>query len=117
MIGARTKPLVELLLGLGGPLIWVAHFTALYGGATLSCLEPRSTGGAFHTFALASTVLCIMTVGALVIWQGARVGDRNGDGTRFLRAISMLLGAAAILAIAWGAMPVLFLSSCSPAAG
>ena len=39
----------------------------------------------------------------------------QADGGRFLRAISIVLGSAGLLAIVWGTLPVLMLPSCSGA--
>ena len=120
-VRAHTGTIAELLLCLGGPLLWAAQFYALYGAATLACLkrtEPHSAS--FFAFAVASTLLTLLAVAGLGAWQVARRGHlaqagAEVDGARFLRAISIVLGAAAALAILWGTLPVLVLSSCSGA--
>ncbi len=117
-----TSTVSELLLCLGGPLIWAAHFFVMYGAGTLACLNSTARHSMpFYAFALAFTLVAILAVLASMAWQVARASRRetSGDqteGRRFLRAISIILGSAALLAIAWATLPVLMLPSCAGAA-
>jgi hypothetical protein len=118
----QTSAVAELLLCFAGPLLWALHLFVLYGGVTLACLSttaPNST--AFQAFALVTTLLAVAAIAALIGWQLARMGRYAGaghrvDGARFLRAISILLALAGLLAIVWGVLPVLVLPTCPAAA-
>lgn len=118
----NMSPVSELLLCLNGPLIWAAHFFVLYGAGTLACLDSTARHGMpFNVFALTFTFVAILAVLGLTALQVARAGRREPpgdqtDGRRFLRAISIFMGFAALLAIAWATLPVLMLPSCSAAA-
>lgn len=119
-VETRTNTVAELLLCLGGPLVWATHLFVLYGAGTLACLNTTARHSAsFYAFALAFSVAAILAVLALIAWQVGRARQRNtsdqADGSRFLRAISIILGAAGLLAIVWGTLPVLMLPSCSGA--
>lgn len=120
-VDTRTSTVAELLLCLGGPLIWATHLFVLYGASTLACLNTTARHSAsFYAFALAFTLMAILAVLALMAWQAARARIRDtprdqADGGRFLRAISIVLGSAGLLAIVWGTLPVLMLPSCSGA--
>lgn len=115
----NTNPVSELLLCLGGPIIWAVHFFVMYGASTLACLNSSARHSTpFFVFAFSLTLVAIFAVLGLTAWQVARASHRETsgdqtDGRRFLRTISILLGSATLLAIAWATLPLLMLPSCS----
>ena len=119
---AHTRTVGELLLCLGGPMVWAAHLFGLYGAETLACLNSAARHStAFHAFATAYTLAAVATVLGLMAWQAVR-GWRRGaahhqaDGALFLRSVSIVLGCAALVAISWSTLPTLMLPSCAAAA-
>ena len=117
----RMSAAFELILCLGGPLIWAMHLFILYGAATLACLDVTCSQNASYVFfAMALTVMAMIAVAGLMVWQSARARQANAgdpaDGSRFLRVMSIMLGNAALLPILWGALPVLMLPTCSQGA-
>lgn len=120
-VRTHKSTVAELLLCLGGPLIWAVQFFALYGAATLACLNTTATHSTlFFTFAVAVTLVALLAVAGLTAWQVSRMGrlataGAQVEGARFLRAISVVLGGAALLAIVWGTLPVLVLPTCAGA--
>jgi hypothetical protein len=120
-VSSRTSTATELILCLGAPLIWAVHLFILYGGATLACLDAAAGRNASYvSFAMALTIMAMVVVAGLMAWQSARARQPNAgdpaDGSRFLRVTSIMLGAAALLAIFWGALSVLMLPTCSQGA-
>jgi hypothetical protein len=118
---AHLSTVAELLLCLSGPLIWAAQFFVLYGAVTLACLNTAAPLNAtFFAFAVAVTLVTLLAVAGLTAWQVSRIGRQaragaEADGARFLRAVSIGLGGAAVLAILWGTLPLLVLPACAGA--
>jgi hypothetical protein len=116
-----TSTIAELLLWLGGPLIWAAHFAIMYGAETLFCLYNAGSGGAsFQAFAMVFTAGAIAMVLAVMAWQLVRESRFSGghgrrEGASFLRKTSVILGLAALVAMLWAAVPPAMLSPCSTA--
>jgi hypothetical protein len=111
----RVSTLTELLLCLGGPIVWALHLFGLYGGATLACLPTTTEHFAFARIAETLTIASVATVLGLMAWQAQRrrsQGADHLDGTRFLRLVSLILGSTALVAIAWSTVPVLVLPPC-----
>jgi hypothetical protein len=118
----RTSHVGETLLFFGGPLIWAAHFFAVYGAETLFCMSATARRSAeFSSYALLGTLIAILALLVLLTRQLVQVGRSaaevdEGEGTRFLRHGSILVATAALLALVWSAIPVIFLAACSAAA-
>jgi hypothetical protein len=110
-----------LLLILGGPLIWAVHFSIMYGAVTLLCKSASVDNSArFLIFATLGTLIAIAALLTLLARQLIEAGrERTGtdarDGSRFLRRSSVLLAAAALLAVVWSTFPVIMLPACSGA--
>jgi hypothetical protein len=121
-MSAPARTVGELLLCLGGPIMWAAHLFGLYGTETLACLDSAARhSAAFQAFATAYTLAAVVTVLGLMAWQAMRgrrrsAAQHQGDGALFLRSVSIVLGCAALVAIAWSALPIYMLPSCAPAA-
>ncbi len=119
---AMTRTVTQLLLCVAGPLIWAGHFSVMYGAQTLFCMSAVANDGrSFHPYAITFTAAAILTLTALLTSQLIEAGRRSNsadrsDVTQFLRTISIILGAGALLAVVWSAMAAGVLPACSIAA-
>ena len=115
-----TNPVSQCLNLLAGPLIWAAHFFVMYGAATLICSSTSGRNGAlFLPFAMLCTAIALATLLNLIAGQLIRLSHQEPhsdqpDGSRFLQRGSIILGAAAVLAVLWSAVPAVMLA-CSGA--
>jgi hypothetical protein len=111
----RASAPTELLLCLGGPIVWALHLFGLYGGATLACLPTTTQHIAFASLAKTLTLASVLAVLGLMMWQAKRRWPRGADhvaATRFLGSVSLVLSGTALVAIVWSAVPVLLLRPC-----
>jgi hypothetical protein len=94
------------LLLLGGPLIWGAHFMAIYLITSAAYVGAHSPGGATR---VAVGVLSVVAIAAasLLILRAARSREANHA---FWRAIAIAGSVLAIIAILWQTLPVLALA-------
>jgi ABC-type xylose transport system permease subunit len=112
---ARARTLTELLLCLGGPIVWALHLFGLYGGATLACLPSTSDHIAFASFAENLTFISVAAVLGLIVWQAKRRWSQGADHLHafsFLRLVSLVLASTALVAIFWSSVPLLLLPRC-----
>jgi hypothetical protein len=118
-MNGRTNAVVECLQFVAGPLIWAAHFFAMYVAAALYCSSTSAGNGApFLTFAMLWTAITVAALLGLIAGQLTKAGRRapdadENDGSRFLQRGSIVLGAAALLAVVWSAVPTTMLAACS----
>lgn len=98
-----------------GPLIWAAHFLAIYGFAGLACARRLQyaewLGIGVVTWAVGALTLAAV---AAVLLPGARADYRQTprDSAGFIRWTGAALGLLSVLAIAWEALPVLLVPAC-----
>jgi len=94
------------LLLLAGPLVWAAHFLALYAIASVAAIQSHAhlwqRQGAILFVTLAA--LAILSV-ALVLVHRRSVDDLS----RFRRAISLTGITLAAISIVWQSLPALWL--------
>jgi hypothetical protein len=83
--------------------LWAAHFTAIYGAATLACA--RGFNDAIPPAIAIATILAACGCGWLMIvgWRHRRT---------FEAWLMAALAAMALLAILWEALPVLMVPPC-----
>lgn len=84
-----------------GPLLWLLHFTVLYGFNAIACA--RGFQGAVP-WAVAIATVVVGAGAALVVFQSRK---------QFIDWLAAGLGALALLAILWQALPVLMVSPCA----
>jgi hypothetical protein len=111
----RASALTELLLCLGGPIVWALHLFGLYGGATLACVPTTTDHIDLASLAATLTLTAVAAVLGLMLWQATRRWPQHAEhrgATRFLRRVSFVLGGIAIVAIVWSTVPVLLLYPC-----
>jgi hypothetical protein len=100
--------------------IWVADFTATYAFTVLIC---AGSGGRRHGLALVPIlggVLTLLSVAALgaIVWRALATGRaRTGaapeaEARRFGQGLALTAAALALAAVAWNAIPLLWLPPC-----
>jgi hypothetical protein len=102
----------------GGLLIWAADFLFVYVFAAVACarrfadaeiaglrLVPVATSLASIAASIATLVLILRAV------RRAHGGDYVDESSRFIQFLAIALGALALVAIAWTALPPLMLRS------
>jgi uncharacterized membrane protein YhaH (DUF805 family) len=130
---ARAFERDSLFAVIAGPLVWTAHFLALYIFTAIACAQ-----GFFHDEVLgvrvvllvggAITVLAVALIvdGIVISWRRWR--ERGADGApaplpphdsndpsssrRFIAYAGLLLSGIALIATVWETLPILFYGSC-----
>jgi hypothetical protein len=85
-----------------GPLLWLAHFTALYGVNSIACA--RGFPGAVPWVVAGATVVLGVAAAAVALKPLKK---------EFIGWLSAGLALLALLAILWQALPVLMVSPCA----
>ncbi|WP_334190384.1 hypothetical protein [Noviherbaspirillum sp.] len=114
------------LLIFSGPIIWAAHFVAIYGFTGVACARGSHHAewlgiGAVPWFIGISGLLAlaaIATIGALATRKGKRASqsDASGvpaEGHAFIGSMTIMLGLLAAIAIVWESLPVLLVPICA----
>jgi hypothetical protein len=110
---------IGLIAWLFGPLVWAAHFFVLYGIASFGCTPPEPTRqGAVRFIALILSALALSALIGFLAWHSFGTPRQDGEyfneGIRdFLRAISNALAALAIIGVAWTAIGVSLIHTCT----
>jgi hypothetical protein len=122
MSAAQTsiRSIKGLAFVLTGPVIWAAHFFALYATEGFLCGGgPWAAADAIRPISLTLTVIALAVLCIFVSWQalqGLRTKLATSIDAYIYRKISIGLAAIALLAVMWGALPALLLPTCMPAA-
>jgi len=102
-----------------GPLIWAAHFLAIYAFTALSCARNVATVGwlgvgSVTLFIVAATLAAaaalLVTIG-LAIRDGIRARTSPAP-TAFVHWLTAAIGSLVLLAVVWETLPVLVLPVC-----
>lgn len=102
-----------------GPLVWAAHFLAIYGFTALAC-ERNVTASAFGVgiviwFIGIATLLAVLALG-ITIWLAVREGRSSASlpaPFEFMRSLTLAIATLAMLAVVWEALPLIFLPICT----
>lgn len=106
----HVRSIGAILPLLAGPLIWAAHFFALYLTESYACQSMSS--GIVRAIALGGTLLGLAACfAAWTLLRSAQAGDNLLAG--FALPLTILSG----VAIAWTALPVVLLPACIVANG
>lgn len=93
------------LILLGGPLIWAAHFAAIYALASLSVVTDGEATQTARAAIIAVGVVLALAAGGL-LWFASRLhGEEPLD--QFWRLVSALGALIALVAIVWQTLPAL----------
>jgi hypothetical protein len=116
----RVRPLGDFLQLFTGPVVWFAHFVALYGAEALICTPGLAKPGVMTWVAAGATLAALAALAAfagLVLRRPAREPADSQGGARFLRAATLLLALLSAIAVVWVTFPAAVLPVCAPAAG
>lgn len=119
MTATRTHwELRDLLYVLIGPGIWAAHFFALYGLEAIACTLPATPPDGSLYVRIIGGVLTGIAAAALLwltawSWLTGQPAEEAGVGATFLRHITPLLAALALLAVLWAALALVLLPVCT----
>jgi len=99
----RATPTGTALLALIGPMIWAAHFFAVYLVEAVLCSPAVSANSAVHVAGVG------LTIGALVALLSVRRISKQGAWTAFARPLIDL----SIVAVVLTAIPFVMIASCA----
>lgn len=108
----------SFLLMFSGPIIWAAHFLAVYTVNGIACARPDAQpawlgANAALWFILGLSALAIAAIAWMILHvRATRTGDAAPDPARFMRATSVMAGLLAIGAIVAETVPVFIVPMC-----
>lgn len=98
-------------------LVWIAHFAFSYGLAAAQCSPVGMRPGGPDRLLLAATTLGAFSICALLAWRACHVlsahGRQQGGAAGLADRAALLLAVLALIAIAWGGMPLLLVAGCA----
>lgn len=105
----------NLLLMFAGPLIWAAHFLAIYVFNGVLCARPQWNvewaGMSLSSWGiLGAAVIAVLAI--TVILLRAHPHDMTADNRAFARWMALALSLLSMVAIVWETVPVLLLPAC-----
>ena len=102
-----------------GPLVWAAHFLAIYAFTAIACARHVAISafgvGAVAWFIGAVTAIAAAVLGvtiALALRDGRRPASR-APTAGFVHWLTAAIACLVLLAIVWEALPILFVPFCS----
>lgn len=106
----------NMLIMLAGPLIWAAHFLAIYVFTGIVCARPALQAewlgmNVAGWGTLAATIAAFIAMAAILL--RLHPGQTDQDNRRFIRWMSLALGLLSAIAIAWESVPVFLVPACS----
>jgi hypothetical protein len=120
---APPEARASLLALAAPPLAWAAHFLLSYGTAAVYCAKLAGAGGSLGAarWAITAYTAAALAVVAWLGWRGyllqrSSAGARHAGSVlaseRFLGFTALLLACLSELAIAYGALVILFVRDC-----
>jgi hypothetical protein len=119
MTARPARPIASMLLALAGPIVWLAHFFALYLAEAFLCTFPGpGSTMTLRTMAVVLTVLAtlVLSVAASGYASGFSGFDGSNPSSTHL-ALARPLALLSILAVLWTFVPAVLLPACTPGAG
>ncbi len=107
------QPAIILRLWVG-PLVWAAHFLAIYGFTALACA--RNAGVSVVVWFILAVTLFAGAVLGVTIGLALRDGRFSPSLTglaEFLHGLTITIASLVMLALVWEALPALFIPVCS----
>lgn len=104
----------DILLLFAGPLVWAAHFIAIYGLMGVACARaaPGVRWWGVDWAGWTVVAMGLVSVAVLVLWLRSRPATTLAHNRRFLRLSSLALAGLAMLAIGWETLAVFLIPSC-----
>jgi hypothetical protein len=104
------------LLMFSGPIIWAAHFFAIYGVTGLACARQFAHeewfGVSIVLWTIGAITLAALAAILLIVFKAASVKTARDDA-RFIQWITAGLGLFSIVAIFWEITPAALLPICA----
>jgi hypothetical protein len=98
-------------------LVWIVHFAFSYGLAAAQCSPVGMRPGGPDRLVLAASTLGAFALCALLAWRACRTLSRHrrqeGRAAGLADRAALLLALLALIAIAWGGMPLLLVAGCA----
>jgi hypothetical protein len=94
-------------------LVWIAHFAFSYGVAAAQCSPVGMRTGGPDRVLLAAATLGAFSICALLAWRACRTLSGQGSAAGLADRAALLLAVLALIAIAWGGMPLLLVTGCA----
>jgi hypothetical protein len=91
-------------------LIWIADFAFSYGLAAAQCTPVGLRPGGPDRLLIGGAGLAAFGACALLAWRACRILRQRGGAAGLLDRAAFLLALLALVAIAWGVMPVLLVA-------
>ena len=98
-------------------LVWIAHFAFSYGLAAAQCSPAGMRPGGPDRLVLAASTLGAFAICALLAWRACRSlgrhGRQAGRAAGLAERAALWLAVLALIAIAWGGLPLLLVAGCA----
>jgi len=109
---ARLNQRFPLTAMIAAMLVWIAHFTLVYGVVGLSCERPETLGRSAAAGWVVLASLAAITATLALGVASLRRWRREQGTARFLAGTSALLALLALIAMALVLLPVPWLPAC-----
>jgi hypothetical protein len=111
-MSAEPRPVCDLLPALVGPIVWAAHFFAVYLAEAVLCTAPAASDAAVVRFVCAGLTLLAL---AILLWAHWRSGSDHIEGLPRSFSMTRPLIGISIVAVLWTSIPLFMLQGCTPA--
>ena len=112
-----VRPVSDLLRVFTGPVVWFAHFAAVYGAEALMCAPALGRPRLMTGLLVIATAVALAALG-LFTWRLMRQHRTPAsDNAAFLRIAALSLAALSLLGLIWTTLPALWLPACASPAG
>ena len=101
----------RLLAGTLPLLVWSAHFAFSYGLAAAQCTPAGLRAGGPDRALLGGVTVAAIVVCAWLAWRARGVPSRDDAG--LLDRARLVLAVLALIAVAWGGVPLLLVAGCA----
>jgi hypothetical protein len=109
----QALPIVDVVFGIVGPVVWAAHFLAVYFGQSTACSMSASTGTVIVVVG-GLTAAAIAGLLSAIAWLRP---DRLEVRLRRYLPIARYAIALSIVAVVWSTFAMVSLEACQPAGG
>jgi len=94
-------------------LVWIVHFAFSYGLAAAQCSPVGMRPGGPDRLVLAASTLGAFALCALLAWRACHVLGGQDGAAGLADRVALLLAVLALIAIAWGGLPLLLVGGCA----
>lgn len=118
----QTRSVLEFVIALAGPVIWFAHFGAVYSIQGFGCQHASIDNGLVYWAMLALSVSALSAL-AVILATAYRSAERDranantADHWSFMHYLQLAIAGLAVLAVSWTTLAVFLLPPCTPVFG